>query len=81
MLALCDPGDVVLLPNPGYPIFEAGAYLAQTEQYFYDLKEENHFLPVLSEIPEDIARRAKVMIVSYPYNPVCKTAPASFYDE
>lgn len=80
-MALCDPGDVVLLPNPGYPIFEAGAYLAQTEQYFYDLKEENHFLPVLSEIPEDIARRAKVMIVSYPYNPVCKTAPASFYDE
>ena len=80
-MALCDPGDVVLLPNPGYPIFEAGAYLAQTEQYFYELKEENAFLPVLSEIPEDIARRAKVMIVSYPYNPVCRTAPDSFYDE
>ncbi len=80
-MALCDPGDVVLLPNPGYPVFEAGAYLAQTEQYFYELKEENAFLPVLSDIPEEIARRAKVMIVSYPYNPVCRTAPASFYDE
>lgn len=80
-MALCDPGDVVLLPNPGYPIFEAGAYLAGTEQYFYDLLEENHFLPVLSDIPEEIARRAKVMVVSYPYNPVCKAAPDSFYDE
>ena len=80
-MALCDPGDVVLLPNPGYPVFEAGAYLAQTEQYYYELKEENAFLPVLSEIPEDIAKRAKVMIVSYPYNPVCRTAPDSFYDE
>lgn len=80
-MALCDPGDTVLLPNPGYPIFEAGAYLAQTQQYFYELREENHFLPVLSEIPEEVAKKAKVMIVSYPYNPVCKTAPDSFYDE
>lgn len=80
-MALCDPGDIVLLPNPGYPIFEAGAYLAQTQQYFYELREENHFLPVLSEIPEEIAQKAKVMIVSYPYNPVCKTAPSAFYDE
>lgn len=80
-MALCDPEDVVLLPNPGYPIFEAGAYLSGAQKYLYELREENHFLPVLSEIPEDIARRAKVMIVSYPYNPVCKAAPASFYDE
>ncbi|MCF0134041.1 MAG: aminotransferase class I/II-fold pyridoxal phosphate-dependent enzyme [Blautia sp.] len=80
-MALCDPGDLVLLPNPGYPIFEAGAYLAGTEQYLYELREENNFLPVLSEIPEEIAIRAKLMIVSYPYNPVCKAAPDSFYDE
>ena len=80
-MALCDPGDTVLLPNPGYPIFEAGAWLAGTEQYFYELREENHFLPVLSEIPEEVAKKAKVMIVSYPYNPVCKAAPDAFYDE
>ncbi|HIZ22711.1 MAG TPA: aminotransferase class I/II-fold pyridoxal phosphate-dependent enzyme [Candidatus Blautia faecigallinarum] len=80
-MALCDPEDVILLPNPGYPIFEAGAYLSGAEQYQYDLLEENNFLPVLSDIPEEIAKRAKVMVVSYPYNPVCKAAPDSFYDE
>lgn len=80
-MALCDPEDVILLPNPGYPIFEAGAYLSGAEQYQDDLLEENNFLPVLSDIPEEIAKRAKVMVVSYPYNPVCKAAPDSFYDE
>lgn len=80
-MALCNPGDVVLLPNPGYPVFEVGAYLGGAELYFYDLKAENRFLPRLEEIPEDIARRAKYIMVSYPYNPVCAIAPPSFYDE
>ena len=80
-LALCDPGDVVLLPNPGYPVFEAGAYLGGAELYFYDLKEENDYLPVFDDIPEDIARKAKYIMVSYPYNPVCAVAPSSFYEE
>ena len=80
-MALCDPGDVVLLPNPGYPIFEVGAYLGDAELYFYELKEENHFLPKFSEIPEDIAKRAKYIMVSYPYNPVCAIAPKEFYEE
>lgn len=80
-MALLDEGDLVLLPNPGYPIFEAGSYLSGADLCFYDLKEENNFLPVLSEIPEDVARRAKLMIVSYPYNPVCRTAPRAFYEE
>lgn len=80
-MALLDEGDLVLLPNPGYPIFEAGSYLSGADMYFYDLKEENDFLPVLSDIPEEIAERAKLMIVSYPYNPVCRTAPRSFYEE
>lgn len=80
-LALCDPGDVVLLPNPGYPVFEVGAYLGGAELYFYELREENNFLPVLQKIPEDIARKAKYMMVSYPYNPVCSVAPDSFYEE
>lgn len=80
-MALCNPGDVVLLPNPGYPVFEVGAYLGQAELYFYDLKEENAFLPRFDEIPEEIARRAKYIMVSYPYNPVCAIAPSEFYEE
>lgn len=80
-MALCNPGDVVLLPNPGYPVFEVGAYLGGAELYFYNLKEENAFLPRFDEIPEEIARRAKYIMVSYPYNPVCAVAPPEFYDE
>lgn len=80
-MALLDPEDVVLLPNPGYPIFEAGAYLSGAHMEFYELREENQFLPVLSEIPEEIARKAKLMVLSYPYNPVCRTAPREFYEE
>ena len=80
-MALCDPGDVVLLPDPGYPVFEVGGYLGGAELYFYDLKEENNFLPKLDEIPEKIALKAKYMMVSYPYNPVCAVAPPEFYDE
>lgn len=80
-MALCNPGDVVLLPNPGYPVFEVGGYFGGGELYFYDLKEENQFLPKFSEIPEDVAKKAKYMMVSYPYNPVCAVAPREFYQE
>lgn len=80
-LALCDPGDLVLLPDPGYPAFEAGAYIGGTREYFYILKAENNFLPDLSEIPKEIAQEARLMIISYPYNPVCSVAPYSFYEE
>lgn len=80
-MALCNPEDVVLLPNPGYPVFEVGAYFSGAKLYYYDLKEENQFLPKFSEIPEDIARKAKYIMVSYPYNPVCAVAPKEFYEE
>lgn len=80
-MALLDEGDVVLLPDPGYPIFEAGAYLSGARMEFYELREENQFLPVLSEIPEETAKKARLMILSYPYNPVCRTAPREFYEE
>lgn len=80
-MALCNPGDVVLLPNPGYPVFEVGGYFGGGELYFYDLKEENQFLPKFNEIPEDVAKKAKYMMVSYPYNPVCAVAPREFYQE
>lgn len=78
---LCDPGDIVLVPNPGYPIFSIGPQLCDATVWEYPLYPENGFLPKLDEIPEDIARRAKLMVVSYPGNPCCKTAPDSFYKE
>ncbi|MBR1846068.1 MAG: aminotransferase class I/II-fold pyridoxal phosphate-dependent enzyme [Oscillospiraceae bacterium] len=78
---LCDPGDVVLVPNPGYPIFSVGPELCGAKLACYALLEENDYLPDLSAIPEELARKAKAMVVSYPLNPVCKTAPRSFYEE
>lgn len=80
-LTLLDPGDTVLVPNPGYPIFEIGPYLCGAKIAYYDLLPENHYLPDLKSIPEELAKKAKMMIVSYPANPVCATAPATFYEE
>ncbi len=80
-LSLCDPGDVVLMPNPGYPIFGIGPSLAGAEVVTYDLKEEDHYLPDLDGMAEEVLARAKCMIVSYPLNPVCKAAPDEFYEK
>lgn len=80
-LPLCDPEDVVLVPNPGYPIFEAGPSLMGAEVKTYDLIEEKGYLPNLSDIPKEITDRAKCIIVSYPLNPVCRQAPEHFYQE
>ena len=77
--ALCNPGELVLVPNPGYQIFSAGPRLCDAEVWEYPLLEEHQFLPQLDEIPEEIARRARSMVVSYPANPICRTAPESFY--
>ena len=78
--ALCDPGDVVLVPNPGYPIFEIGPYLCGARCVGYELREENGFLPDLEHFDPELARQAKFMVVSYPANPLCVTAPDSFYE-
>lgn len=80
-LPLINPGDIVLLPNPGYPIFNTGAFVAEAHQWLYPLTKENNYLPDFAAIPEDIRKAAKVMVVSYPANPICKTAPDSFYEE
>lgn len=80
-MTLCNPGDLVLVPNPGYPIFEAGSLLADAEIYYYPLLEKNGFLPDFDLIPEEVARKAKYIIMSYPMNPVCVTAPPEVYDK
>ena len=69
-MVLCDEGDTVLLPNPCYPVFNAGAKLAGAVPFYYPLVKEHGFLPYVKGIPEDVARRAKYMIVSLPANPV-----------
>lgn len=80
-LSLCNPGDIVLVPNPGYPIFSIGPSLAEAEVKTYDLDPDNNYLPDLNAIDEEILERTKFMIVSYPLNPVCTIAPDSFYEE
>ncbi|MGN0161094.1 MAG: aminotransferase class I/II-fold pyridoxal phosphate-dependent enzyme [Lachnospiraceae bacterium] len=80
-MALTSPGDVAILPNPGYPIFEVGAYLGGAQMYFYPLTADRNFLPDFKAIPEDVARRAKFMVLSYPYNPVCAVGTREVYEE
>ena len=78
-LALCDPGDIVLVPNPGYPIFSIGPQLCAAIAETYDLLPDKGYLPDLEAIPDDIADRAKYILVSYPLNPVCAAADDEFY--
>ena len=80
-MVLCDEGDTVLLPNPGYPVFIAGAKLAGAVPFYYPLVKEHGFLPYVKGIPEDVARRAKYMIVSLPANPVGSVGTPALYEE
>lgn len=80
-LTLCNKDDVVLVPNPGYPIFEIGPYLSGAEIVYYSLLPENNYLPDLKAISEDILYKTKFMVISYPLNPVGATATPEFYDE
>lgn len=78
-LTILDPGDVALVPDPGYPIFADGPALAGARLYRMPQKRENGYLIDLEAIPEDVARKAKFMVVSYPNNPVTSLAPPAFY--
>lgn len=80
-LALCDEGETVLLPTPCYPVFLSCAAMAGAEPYYYPMTEENHFLPRVSDIPEEVARRAKFMIVSLPSNPTGSVGTEANYQE
>ncbi|MBQ8095437.1 MAG: aminotransferase class I/II-fold pyridoxal phosphate-dependent enzyme [Clostridia bacterium] len=78
-LVLCDEGDTVLLPSPCYPVFIAGARMAGADPYYYPMAEDNGFLPKLEDIPEDVAERAKYMIVSLPSNPMGSIGTPELY--
>ena len=80
-LVLCDEGDTVLLPTPCYPVFMAGVTMAGATPWYYPMSEENGFLPRVSDIPEEIAKKAKFMIVSLPANPVGSVGTPEVYRE
>jgi LL-diaminopimelate aminotransferase len=73
-LALVDPEDVVLAPDPGYTVYVTGALMAGADPYLMPLTAANHWLPDLSAIPEEVARRARLMWLNYPNNPTAATA-------
>ncbi len=74
------PNDLILVPDPGYPIFSFGPLMAGATVALYPLKEENNWLLDFADIPEDIADRAKAMVVSYPNNPTTAVADRAFYE-
>ena len=80
-LALCDEGDIVLIPAPSYPIFANGPKIAGAVLYEMPMLKEYDYLIQFDAIPEEIAEKAKMMIISYPNNPTGATAPDSFYEE
>ena len=78
-LAFINPGDVVLIPEPGYPVYNTGTIFTDGTPYFMPLIEENGFLPDLDAIPDDVAKKAKIIFINYPNNPTAATATKEFY--
>ena len=79
--ALCDPGDLVLVPNPGYPIFSIGPQLCDAKVKEYPIYPEKDYVLDFADIPEEDAKEAKLIVVSYPLNPVCAVANDDFYEK
>ncbi|MEM4473199.1 MAG: LL-diaminopimelate aminotransferase [Archaeoglobaceae archaeon] len=80
-LAFVNPGDYVLIPDPGYPVYHASTIMAGGNPYPMPLKEENGFLPDLEKIPAEVARKAKIMFLNYPNNPTASIATKDFIRE
>jgi LL-diaminopimelate aminotransferase len=80
-LAFLNPGDISLVPDPGYPVYNIGSILADGKPFKMPLLAENNFLPDLEAIPEDVAKKAKIMFLNYPNNPTSATATTGFFEE
>lgn len=79
--AYLDKGDYSLVPDPGYPVYGIGTLLAGGSVHVMPLLEENRFLPVLEDIPADIAKKAKLMFLNYPNNPTGALAELNFFNQ
>ena len=79
--ALCfiEPGDIALVPDPGYPVYSVGTWFAGGECHWMPLLEENGWLPDLDAIPQDVARKAKVIWLNYPNNPTGAIANGDYF--
>jgi len=75
-----DPGDIALVPDPGYPVYPVSTMLAGGTPYYMPLTRENKYLPDLNKIPEDIAKKAKFMWLNYPNNPTGAVADLDFFN-
>lgn len=80
-LAFINPGDVVLVPDPGYPVYPVSTTFAGGEPWLMPLRRENDFLPDLSSIPADILKRTRLMFLNYPNNPTTAVATKEFFTE
>lgn len=80
-LAYLNKGDLAIIPDPGYPVYSAGLALAEGELYPLPLVEKNNYLPKLTEVPEEIARKAKMLVLNYPNNPLAAVANEEFFAE
>jgi len=80
-LAYVEKGDIVLCPDPGYPVYQSSTILAGGKPYFMPLRDENGFLPKFEEIPEEIVKKAKIMFLNYPNNPTTAIASKEFIKE
>ncbi len=80
-LAFVEPGDTVLVPSPGYPVYPVSVLFAGGVSHMMPLREENGFLPDLKAIPEETLQKAKLMFINYPNNPTAAVAPRAFYEE
>lgn len=80
-VAFCDPGDIVLTTNPAYVAYDAGIHLAGAEPYYMPLTKENNYLPDLQAVPEEIAQKAKLLILNLPGNPVPAMPSLQYFEE
>jgi LL-diaminopimelate aminotransferase len=80
-VAFVDPGDVVLVASPCYPVYHIGTAFNGGKNFFLPLKKENHFLPDLDSVPSDVAKQAKLLWINYPNNPTAAVADRDFYQK